>query len=199
MARAPAPESDTRKDSIVAAAAGVFLRFGFKKTSMDDLARAAGLSRQGLYLHFETKEALFREVVGHVIDTTRQGYQRALAKADLDPVERLVGAFEAFHGHALGGPGEAQMNELLEAAAQFVGDVALKLEAEFTADVARVLEKTGVAKAWKPSRITASELAAHLYATSLGLKHRVAHAAEFRERMGLAVRITVAGAAPRRA
>ena len=31
-------------------------RYGFKKTSMDDVAQAAGVSRQGLYLYFDTKE-----------------------------------------------------------------------------------------------------------------------------------------------
>src|SRR5258708_36742368 len=49
-----------RRLAILEAATPVFLRYGYKKTSMDDLARAAGLSRQGLYLHFENKEALFK-------------------------------------------------------------------------------------------------------------------------------------------
>ena len=55
--------SAARKEGIVKATSGKFLRYGFKKTSMDDLARAAGLSRQGLYLHFATKEALFKQMV----------------------------------------------------------------------------------------------------------------------------------------
>ncbi len=48
------PVEPARRESILQAAVGVFLRYGYKKTSMDDLARAAGLSRQGLYLHFAT-------------------------------------------------------------------------------------------------------------------------------------------------
>ena len=50
--------ADDRRDTLFHAAAGVFPRYGFRKTSMDDLARAAGLSRQARYLHFATKEAL---------------------------------------------------------------------------------------------------------------------------------------------
>src|SRR5262245_29785734 len=53
-------ETGERQEAIFAAAIAIFLRFGFKKTSMDDLARAAGLSRQGLYLHFASKDALFK-------------------------------------------------------------------------------------------------------------------------------------------
>ena len=57
------------------AATAIFLRYGFKKTSMDDVARAAGVSRQGLYLYFDTKDLLFREslehLVSHLISTAR--------------------------------------------------------------------------------------------------------------------------------
>ena len=51
-------EGGARRAAILETAMRVFLRYGFKKTSMDDLARAAGLSRQGLYLHYRTKEEL---------------------------------------------------------------------------------------------------------------------------------------------
>ena len=44
------------------AATAIFLRYGFKKTSMDDVAQAAGVSRQGLYLYFDTKDFLFRRL-----------------------------------------------------------------------------------------------------------------------------------------
>ena len=44
------------------AATATFLRYGFKKTSMDDVAQAAGVSRQGLYLYFETKDVLLESL-----------------------------------------------------------------------------------------------------------------------------------------
>lgn len=45
---------------ILDAALPVFVRFGFRKTSMADIARAAGISRASLYLTFSSKEELFR-------------------------------------------------------------------------------------------------------------------------------------------
>jgi len=36
-----------KREAILVAATAIFLRYGFKKTSMDDVARAAGVSRQG--------------------------------------------------------------------------------------------------------------------------------------------------------
>jgi AcrR family transcriptional regulator len=41
----------------------VFARFGYRRASMDQVAEAAGLTRQAVYHHFKSKEALFRATV----------------------------------------------------------------------------------------------------------------------------------------
>src|ERR1700739_1109236 len=95
-------EQIARKASIVLAATQVFLRYGFKKTSMDDLARAAGLSRQGLYLHFPTKEALFKEGLLCMMDAVRTAGRAALAQDGKSAEERLVDFFSAVHARLIG-------------------------------------------------------------------------------------------------
>ena len=45
------------------AAMDVFARFGYRRASMDQVAEAAGLTRQAVYHHFRNKEALFRAAV----------------------------------------------------------------------------------------------------------------------------------------
>ena len=160
---------------------------------MDDLARAAGLSRQGLYLQFPTKDALFKEAVLHVMATTREAGQAALARADLDVEERLLNAFDAVHGHTIGKPGSEHMSELLETATQLVGRVFDDLEQALVPDVARVLRATGVSDRWKPAGVSAKDLAEHLYVTSNGAKHRPGTHAEYRERMKTAIRIVCSG------
>lgn len=45
---------------ILNAAFDVFVTYGFRKTSMDDIARAAGLSRPALYQSFKNKQDIFR-------------------------------------------------------------------------------------------------------------------------------------------
>jgi AcrR family transcriptional regulator len=47
---------------ILAAAEECFSRYGYQKTSMEDIAREAGLSRRSVYRHFPDKSALFNEV-----------------------------------------------------------------------------------------------------------------------------------------
>ncbi len=56
--RAAAP-SDSTRVGILEAARGRFLRFGPRKTTMDEVARAAGCSRTTLYAHFRNKEDLY--------------------------------------------------------------------------------------------------------------------------------------------
>jgi AcrR family transcriptional regulator len=41
----------------------VFRRHGFRRSSIEQAAEAAGLTRQALYHHFKSKEALFRAVI----------------------------------------------------------------------------------------------------------------------------------------
>jgi AcrR family transcriptional regulator len=62
----------TPRDRILDAAMLVFRRHGFRRSSIEQAAEAAGLTRQALYHHFDSKEALFRAVVERV-------YQDALA------------------------------------------------------------------------------------------------------------------------
>ncbi len=53
-------------EDIVTAATQVFLRYGYKRVTMADLAEAAHMSRPGLYLFFPSKEQVFTAVVARV-------------------------------------------------------------------------------------------------------------------------------------
>jgi AcrR family transcriptional regulator len=187
----------SRRTAILDAAMRVFSRYGFKKTSMDDLARAAGLSRQGLYLHFATKEALFKEAVVYTIEAMRGAARSALAGEKLSVEERLLGAFEAVHAHAIGQAGAAHVNELLDAAAALVGPVVDELEQELASEIVRLLRVSGVAARWKDAGVSAKDLASTLYSTSLGLKHSLTSPAAYRDRMRVAVQIACRGGAKR--
>src|SRR6516162_1033163 len=51
------------QDRILDAAMRVFRRHGFRRSSIEQVAEAAGLTRQALYHHFSSKEALFRALL----------------------------------------------------------------------------------------------------------------------------------------
>src|SRR3954451_10843388 len=54
------------RDRILDAAMLVFRRHGFRRSSIEQTAEAASLTRQALYHHFKSKEALFRAVIERV-------------------------------------------------------------------------------------------------------------------------------------
>jgi TetR/AcrR family transcriptional repressor of mexJK operon len=59
----------TRKHSaILEAATTLFLRNGYRGTSMDEIAALAGVSKQTVYKHFADKERLFSEIVTRTVD-----------------------------------------------------------------------------------------------------------------------------------
>lgn len=177
-----------RQAAILDAATTVFLRYGFKKTSMDDLARAVGISRQALYLHFQNKEALFRATVLH---TTEAMCAAALAREDLKLEERVLGAYEAIHASTIG---VEHLDELLATTAALTGPAYYAVENTAVAEVARTLSDSGVGARWKELGASAEDLAAQLLATSDGIKERVSTRAEYRERMRIAIRMICRGA-----
>ena len=52
-----------RRDGILAAAKALFTRFGYRKTSMDEVARAARVTKPTVYAYFPSKEDLLTEVI----------------------------------------------------------------------------------------------------------------------------------------
>ncbi|QGQ95083.1 TetR/AcrR family transcriptional regulator [Paenibacillus psychroresistens] len=53
-------KESTRLDYVLDTAISVFSKNGYRKTSIEDIAKAAGISRQGIYLHYKNKDDLFR-------------------------------------------------------------------------------------------------------------------------------------------
>jgi AcrR family transcriptional regulator len=185
------PGLDPRQKSLLVASLTVFLRYGFRKTSMEEVARAAQISRQGLYLHFKTKEELFRATVRHFLDETRLSASAALAHEALPLKERLGAAFDAFMGRFVGMFG-TDAEDLAEASSALVGDLIAEHEQGFIEQLAKTMRADSLLAAYKPAGLTAKQLAETLYATARGLKYGARTPAEFTERMGVAIRMLLA-------
>jgi len=72
------------KDSLVAAARAEFARKGLRGARVEDITSACGLSKGAFYLHFESKEALFGELVEKFFgEITRSSDRRHAEMAEL--------------------------------------------------------------------------------------------------------------------
>ena len=70
------------QDRILDAATAVFRRQGFRRSSIEQAAEAAGLTRQALYHHFKSKEALFRAVIERVYEAALAAESSAVEAAE---------------------------------------------------------------------------------------------------------------------
>ncbi len=109
-----APQVDEKQMTIFMAALDVFRLYGFRRSSMEDIAKAAGMSRAALYLHFKNKQDLFRRLVIVFFAQAVQDLTAELARDPGRPVsDTLVAAllakggagmealFNSPHGHEL--------------------------------------------------------------------------------------------------
>ena len=72
--------SDPKAQTILESAWQAFSAYGFRKTSMDDIARGAGMSRPAVYLHFRNKEAIFTALVEAYYRQAREDIRGANAR-----------------------------------------------------------------------------------------------------------------------
>ena len=77
-------ELKERRESVVTAAVAVFLRYGYARTTMADLATAAGLSRPTLYLLFPDKDEIFTAVIRRLNRQMLDRFRSALPKLQTD-------------------------------------------------------------------------------------------------------------------
>lgn len=94
----PLETGSTRRETILDAAILVFGHFGFKKTSVDDLAEAAKMSKQGLYLYFSSKDEIFLAAIQKYLDDGLDMVQLELAQTDRSLFSCLMKAMDAWFG-----------------------------------------------------------------------------------------------------
>lgn len=185
------PAQDPRRCRLLDAAVTVFTRFGFRKTSMDEVARAAGVSRQGLYLHFTAKEELFRSAVEHALSTALSAALDRLGDGSASLEERLVGAFDEWVGRYAGAMG-AEASDLMDASGALLGPMLAEHEERFIEAVSKAIRASGLTPAHRAAGLTARQLAETLNATARGLKHGVPSRDAFGKGMEVAVRAVFA-------
>jgi TetR/AcrR family acrAB operon transcriptional repressor len=111
------------KSVILRAAQTVFARHGFRQTAMATIAGEARLTRQALYHHFDSKEALFAALVDALQERALAAAKEAAAKGGRDAaavVTQIVLAYHASLMEAVAGSPYAA--ELVEESSRQCGD-----------------------------------------------------------------------------
>jgi AcrR family transcriptional regulator len=162
-----------KPNAIVLAGLRLFTQYGYRKTSIDDIAQAAQVAKRTVYLHFENKAAVFLAILEYLGDQVRQRCAAA-ESADGGPVDRLTGLLDAYFGMGFELFSKSEhMPELEETfsklARQRIGD----LNTEYEGRLARFfqsLEKAG-AIGGPPHGLRVEQIAHILMGTAEGAKH----------------------------
>ncbi|UFS74581.1 TetR/AcrR family transcriptional regulator [Tardiphaga sp. 37S4] len=132
-------ERDAKTDHILDAALPVFVRHGFRKASMADIARAAGISRASLYLSFNSKEDLFRAGSTRAHARTMRDVEAALSGAG-DVFGRMETAMAVFQRELIAPfAGSADAIELFDVNIALAKDITLAARARLVALLAQAL------------------------------------------------------------
>jgi len=71
-------QKDNMRASIVNAASDIFSKYGYKKTTMDDIALALGKGKSSIYYYFRNKEEIFQAVLEQEVILLKTKLQKAV-------------------------------------------------------------------------------------------------------------------------
>ncbi len=108
-------QKDITCDKILDSARKLFGHFGFKKTTMDDIAHDMGKGKSSLYYYFKSKEEVYKAVVSREImvmesfiqkkiqaEATAKGQLTAFVEGRFNAIERVTLMYDALKSDYLG-------------------------------------------------------------------------------------------------
>lgn len=184
MTTAGQPSTEAgRRETVLESALATFARFGYRKTSMEEVARVARISRPGLYFLFDSKEALFRAAVTQALERDIAGVERVLADTGQPLKKRLLESFDLWAGR-YAGPLTREVATVIEDNPALLGAIAETMPRRFEKLVTDALAVEG-------GRTAAVRLAQTMISTSIGIKYQVATRQAYLGRMKTAVDLLV--------
>src|SRR5580692_5737820 len=86
-----------RRAQLIAVALELFARRGYRATTMDDIAEAAGVTKPLVYQHFSSKRALYLELVDSIAHELLIAVRTAVMQAE-GPRQQVERGFAAYFG-----------------------------------------------------------------------------------------------------
>ncbi len=81
-------KKDVNRENILKIAQDIFSKYGYKKTTLDDIANAVRKGKSSLYYYFNSKEDLFQAVIQKEVNILRRELE-IVVNRNTDPVEKL--------------------------------------------------------------------------------------------------------------
>ncbi len=165
---------------MLSAALEVFFKYGYKRVSMNEIAEAAGISRPGLYLHFSSKEEVFRAAMLQFADGLIEEISKGLPSRKTIE-EKVLYVFEVWTVQrfdlALNSP---EAKEISDSSYEFAREALAKSYEKLESILASILK--GRVKSKGNKRALSPEKLAHLLTSAVrGFKLVAKSATELRK------------------
>ena len=183
--------TQTKEEKVLTAARDVFMRYGFKRATMSDLAEAAHMSRPALYLIFSSKEEVLRSLITQIFNELLFEVREGLSEHN-DVAGKLTFAFEVWCVRPFEMiQASPDAKDILESGYAFVTEVTLQAFSDFETIVSDLLQPIMSPQSEKG---LSSEQLAHILATSVqGLKESATSVGQLRQMIEGLITIVVAG------
>ncbi|MEX0839234.1 MAG: helix-turn-helix domain-containing protein [Parvibaculum sp.] len=197
MAKAQAAQKaagSDKREIILTAALDLFRHYGYRRTSMEDIARAAAVAKGTLYLYFKSKDELFEAICQSLAAQIAEGVTAAEA-LDLPLEPKLMALMEAKFGFAyrwvLSSPHAA---ELMESSSRLSNDYFEPVTQQFRNAVLKLVREGTACGALNPKAVGLSQDGAVdvLIAAAYGAE-KSPDEATFKTRLAAIVRLTLRG------
>ena len=134
---------DKVRAHIVAVATMIFTRYGFKKTTMEEIAVATGKGKSSIYYYFKSKEDIFKAVVEKEAVELKEELDKTI-NIDASPIEKLK-AYILFRLHHVRTVKNfyAALNEEYLSHMDFILEIRRKIDLEELVVVKEILD-TGI-------------------------------------------------------
>jgi len=80
---------EIKKEIVLKVAQEIFAKYGLTKTTIDDIAKAAGVGKSSIYYYFKNKEDIFRAVIESQVQMVGDRIKNAIESAKT-PKEKLI-------------------------------------------------------------------------------------------------------------
>jgi len=172
----------------------LFARHGFKRTSMSDIAREAGVARATLYLRFADKQAVFEALAATVIDDALAGAEAAWRDgvSFADNLEATILAKDLRFFRLLRATPHG--SELFDLDADLARNEANRLDFGFKAILARRAEEAAAEGLAFEAFGGTANFAAFITVTAAGIKYETRSEPDYLAAIRMLVRVTAAAA-----
>lgn len=129
------------REHIVKVASKIFTRYGFRKTTMEQIATASRKGKSSIYYYFQSKEEIFRAVVDKEAQELKVELDQTI-REDANPVEKLK-TYILFRLHHLRMVENyyAALNDEYLSSMNFILEIRRKFDLEERAVVKEILEE----------------------------------------------------------